>query len=104
MVESILPDLSSLGVNAIWPQMPLYDSRVLARTSRELGMAVLLHPDRGEMMQCGTPQQVRDNILQLVDDFDCLSGGSWLYIEIDPGFRWENIQAMFETAMSLRKK
>ncbi|NSW53268.1 MAG: hypothetical protein HPY85_12245 [Anaerolineae bacterium] len=101
-VEALLPDLHALGVNAIWPQLPLYNPRHLARTSREYRLAVLLHPDRGELMQRGTPRQVRDAIHRLVDEFDCLSGGSWLYIEIDPGFRWDTVQALFETAMELR--
>jgi hypothetical protein len=38
-----------------------------------------------------------------VNEFDCLSGGSWLYLEIDPGFPWANVRALFETAMELRK-
>jgi hypothetical protein len=45
---------------------------------------------------------VREYIRRLVEEFDCLSGGSWLYLEVDPGFPWANVQAMFETAMELR--
>ena len=54
-------------------------------------------------MQRGTPQDVRAAVLELVDTFDCLSGGSWLYLEVDPGFPWENVRALFETAMELRQ-
>ena len=53
-------------------------------------------------MQRGTPEDVRDCVYRLVDTFDPLSGGSWLYIEIDPGFPWENVKALLETAMELR--
>jgi hypothetical protein len=74
----------------------------LARRCRELGLAVQLHPDRGDLMQRGTPGQVRDYILRLVETFRSTEGGSWLYIEIDPGFPWPNVEALFEAAMSLR--
>jgi uroporphyrinogen decarboxylase len=102
-VEPLLVDLQSVGVDAIWPQLPLFDANHLAQLSRELGLALMLHPDRGELMQRGTPQQVRDYLLRLVDDYSCLAGGSWLYLEVDPGFAWSNVQAMFETAMALRQ-
>jgi hypothetical protein len=64
---------------------------------------VMLHPDRGDLMQRGTPQQVREYLMRLVEDFNCLSGGSWLYLEIDPGFSWQNVQVMFETVMEMRR-
>jgi hypothetical protein len=102
-IEAILPDLRELGIDSIWPQLPLFDLKNLARRCRDLHLAVMLHPDRGELLQRGTPQQVRDNVLHLVDTFDTLSGGSWLYIEIDPGFPWHNVQALFDVAMELRK-
>jgi hypothetical protein len=101
-VDPILPDLAEVGASAVWPQLPLFDHRGLARRCRDLGLAVQLHPDRGELMQRATPQQVRDYILRLVDEFDTFNGGSWLYLEVDPGFPWENVQAMYETAIELR--
>ncbi|MBN2047872.1 MAG: hypothetical protein JW750_08530 [Anaerolineaceae bacterium] len=102
MIEPILPDLSDLGVNAVWPQLPLYDNQRLASLSRDLGLAVMLHPDRGELMQRGTPRQVREYLERMVETFDCLSGGSWVYVEIDPGFRWENTAALFDFVRALR--
>ena len=56
----------------------------------------------GELMQHGTPAQVRDYVLRLLDVFDTAHGGSWLYIEIDPGFPWENVEALFSVAMEVR--
>jgi hypothetical protein len=41
--------------------------------------------------------------LNLVEVFDCLAGGSWMYLEVDPGFPWANVQALFETAAELRR-
>jgi len=102
-IDPILEDLRAVGFNAIWPQLPLFDHRALARRCRDLGLCVQLHPDRGSLMQTASPQQVRDYVLRLVDEFDCLSGGSWLYLEVDPGFPWENVQALFKTAMELRQ-
>lgn len=53
-------------------------------------------------MQRGTPAQVRDAILRLVDDFAAASGGSWLYVEIDPNFPWPNVEALFAVAREIR--
>ena len=102
MTLSVLEDLRDVGVTALWPQLPLYDLPDLARRCRDLGIAVLLHPDRGELMQRGTPRQVRDYVLRLLDTFDTAHGGSWLYIEIDPGFPWANVEALFSAAREVR--
>ena len=101
-IAPLLPDLAELGVTAIWPQLPLYDQRELSRRCRDLGIAVLLHPDRGELMQRAAPADVRPYLERLLASFDTASGGSWLYIEVDPGFRWESVQALFDVARSLR--
>lgn len=102
-VGPILEDLREVGMNVIWPQLQVFDLKTLARRCRDLHLAVQLHPDRGDLMQRCTPQQVREYVLRLVHEFDCFSGGSWLYLEVDPGFPWANVQALFETAMELRK-
>jgi uroporphyrinogen decarboxylase len=103
MIDPILEDLRAAGADAIWPQLPLFDHPSLARRCRKLGLVVQLHPDRGELMQRATPQQVRTYLMRLVEEFACLSGGSWLYLEVDPGFPWANVQAMFETVIELRR-
>jgi hypothetical protein len=102
-VGEILDDLRELGVNAIWPQLTAFDLKRLARRCRDLGLAVQLHPDRGELMQRRSPRDIRDYVLRLIETFDTPSGGSWLYIEIDPGFPYANVEALFETAMELRR-
>jgi len=99
----LLEDLAELGVKAIWPQLPAFDLPDLAKRCRELGIAIQLHPDRGELMQRRSPQEVRDYVLRVIDTFETLSGGSWLYIEIDPGFPYRNVEALFEAAMDLRR-
>jgi len=104
MTLPVLDDLREVGATALWPQLPLYDLPELARRCRSLGIAVQLHPDRGELMQHGTPAQVRDYVLRLLDIFDTAHGGSWLFIEIDPGFPWENVEALFSVAMEVREQ
>ncbi len=98
-VGPLLEEFADLGVHAIWPQLSLFDPRELAQRCRGLGLAVMLHPDRGELMQRGPPHKVRDYLARLLDTFDTAAGGSWLYLEIDPGFKWENTLALFESAM-----
>ncbi len=102
-ISELLEDLADLGVDAIWPQLPAYDSARLARICHDLHLAVELHPDRGELMQHGTPAQVRDYVLRLVDTFGTADGGSWLYLEVDPGFPWANVEALFNVARELRR-
>ena len=99
----ILEDLAEIGFDVIWPQLPLYSPTELHQRCRDLGMAVELHPDRGELMQRGTPQEVESYVRRIVDEFDSANGGSWLYLEIDPNFPFENVEALFRTAQSLRE-
>ncbi|MBN1346332.1 MAG: hypothetical protein JXQ73_26830 [Phycisphaerae bacterium] len=102
-IDPLLQDFRDLGAKTIWPQLPAFDLRNLARQCRDLGLAIQLHPDRGELMQHGTPQDIRDHVHRLIETFDTPSGGSWLYVEIDPGFPYPNVEALFETAMDLRR-
>ncbi|MBT3377529.1 MAG: hypothetical protein HN742_12370 [Lentisphaerae bacterium] len=101
-LEPILPDFRDLGVNAIWPQLTLWVPADLHARCRDLGLAIEIHPDRGDLMQRGTPDQVREYVLRAVEDLHTLDGGSWLYIEIDPGFPWPNVEALFNVATELR--
>ncbi|HUW35364.1 MAG TPA: uroporphyrinogen decarboxylase family protein [Planctomycetota bacterium] len=102
-IAPLLDEFASLGINAMWPQLPLFDLPTLARRCRELHLAVQLHPDRGDLMQHASPAAVRDYVVRLVDTFRTRDGGSWLYIEIDPGFPWANVQALFQTVAGLRQ-
>lgn len=61
-----------------------------------------LHPDRGETMQRATPDDVRRHVYGLLEIFQTDRGGSWLYVEIDPGFPWENVKALMDLARELR--
>jgi hypothetical protein len=102
-ISAVLEDLKDVGAAALWPQLPLFDLPELARQCRDLGIALILHPDRGELMQRGTPEEIRAAVLRLLDIFDTAHGGSWLYVEIDPGFPWRNVEALFRVAMEVRR-
>jgi hypothetical protein len=99
---NLLPELAELGASAVWPQLTSYDEAALARRCRELGLAIQLHPDRGDLMQRRSPEEVRAYVRSLVERFGTRAGGSWLYVEIDPGFPFENVRALVETAMEMR--
>ncbi|NPV45787.1 MAG: hypothetical protein HPY69_02415 [Armatimonadetes bacterium] len=101
-VWDLLPDLAELGVNALWPQINLYDWPALRARCRELGMAIQLHPERSHVMTFGTPEAVTKHVDDLVAAFRPQEGGSWLYIEIDNGFPWENVEALFEAVRKYR--
>ena len=101
-VAPILADLKQLGVDVVWPQLTAYRLPELISSCRDLGLCVELHPDRGDLMQRGTPAQIREDVLRLVERFGADRGGSWLYLEVDPGFPWRNVEALFTVAAQLR--
>ncbi len=101
-IWDLLGDLADLGVKALWPQINLYDWPTLAQRCRELRLALALHPERSHIMTFGTPAQVRQHVTDLVAAFGPQEGGSWLYLEIDNGFPWENVEALFDTVARYR--
>ncbi len=98
----LLDDLAGLGVEAVWPQLNLFDLSALARRCRELRMAVAIHPERSHLMTSGTPAEVREAVLRLAEVFDVGQGGAWFYVEIDNGFPFGNVKALIETIAELR--
>ena len=102
-IDPLLQDFKELGVDVLWPQLPAFDLPDLAQRARELKLALELHPDRGDLMQHGSPADIHDYVHRMLDTFQTRNGGSWLYIEIDPGFPWPNVEALFNTAMKLRE-
>ena len=103
-VWDILEDFREMGIDCIWPQLPCYDMQALAKRCRELGIAVQMHPDRGEMMQQGTRGQVRGYLDRMVETFGTMGGGSFLHVEIDPNFRWETTEALVRWAIEKRRE
>ncbi len=101
-IEPILEDLREIGVDVLWPQLSVYNLPNLARHCRALGLALELHPDRGDLMQRHGAEQVRLYLQRLVETFRCEQGGSWLYVEVDPGFAAANIEMLFRTVQEMR--
>jgi hypothetical protein len=101
-VDSLLPDFREMGVQVLWPQITSWEMQDLAKRSRDLGLVLELHPDRGNLMHHGTAQDVRDYIRRMIEVFAVGDGGSWLYVEIEPGFRWETTEALILEIMARR--
>jgi hypothetical protein len=100
--QALLGDIAALGVDAIWPQLNAYDLRELAHFSRESGVAVALHPDRGELMIRSCADEVRNYVRNLAETFDVDRGGAWFYVEVDRGFPFENVVALISTIAEMR--
>jgi hypothetical protein len=101
-VRPLLEDLAGLGVEAIWPQLNVYDLPELAQFSRQHRVAVALHPDRGRLMVDSGPDEVRRYVDMLAEVFHPEQGGSWFYVEIDAGFPFANIEALTTAIAALR--
>ena len=101
-VGALLEDFREMGVDSIWPQLPVYDMRWLADCCRDLGMAVAIHTDRANAMTHGSPAQVRALVRKEHEIFRPDLGGSWFYVEVDNGFPFDNIKALVEQIYELR--
>ncbi len=101
-VEALLPEFKDLGVNTLWPQLPLYDMRCLADELREMRIAIAIHTDRAVTMTYGTPEDVRALVKKEYEIFRPDRGGSWFYIEPDNGMPFENIRALVEQVYEYR--
>lgn len=102
-IKDIIPDLAQIGVNAIWPQLSCYSKQELADLCRRLNLAIMLHIDRAGIMTKGTPSQVKKEFNELINVFNPINGGAWLYVEIDNGFPFENIKQLMNCIYDLRK-
>ncbi len=102
MIRALLPELQELGVNALWPQLPLYDMETFAEELRERHIALAIHTDRANTMTYGTPDDVRELVKREFAAFRPDKGGSWFYIEADNGMPFENIQALVEQIYQYR--
>ena len=99
----VIEDLKEIGVDALWPQINLYDLKEFASYCRSINMAIAIHPERSELMTNGTPDMIKRKMNEYAEAFRPQDGGSWFYIEIDNGFPYENIEAAVEYIHELRK-
>lgn len=100
-IDPLFELLRGIGVDSVWPQLPVYDMKELAYTLKSLGLAIALHTDRAFTMQSGTPEQVRELVGLENEIFKPRDGGSWFYVEVDTQFPFENIKALVESVNSL---
>lgn len=100
--QGLLEDIAGMGVDAIWPQLNAYDVRWLARFCQESGIAIALHPDRGELMIRSSADEVRRYVSTLAEIFEVEHGGAWFYVEVDRGFPFDNVVALVSTIAELR--
>jgi len=101
-ITKLFPFFQELGVNAVWPQLPLYDMDSLAAECRARGFALAIHTDRAVTMTSGTPDAVRALVRKESGAFKPREGGGWFYIEVDHGFPYENIVALVEEIYAMR--
>ncbi len=97
----LLEDMAELKIDSYWPQLNAYDTSDLAKRLREYKIATSLH-FRGHTLNFGSPDDVKKWVYDVSNDFEPKNGGSWYYIEIDDGFPFENIKALFEIIDQLR--
>ena len=69
---------------------------------RDLRIAIQIHTDRSMVMTHGTPTQVKSLVEEEMKLFDIYNGGSWMYVEPDTGFPFENIKILVETIKSFK--
>ena len=101
-VLELFEDFKDLGIQSLWPQLPLYDMKELKKALDYYDFSIALHTDRAFTMTFGTPEDVREAVLLENEIFKPMDGGAWYYIEADTGFPLENIQALLEAASGLR--
>lgn len=101
-IEKLFPEFADLGVNSVWPQLPLYNTPYYADMLREFKLAVALHTDRANTMTFGTPGDVRELVKREFEIFRPDKGGAWFYIEADNGMPFENLQALVEQVYEYR--
>jgi len=102
-VWDLLDDFKEVGIDSIWPQLPLYDYNKLAKKLRDLEIALCIHIDRGNLMPNGTPEQVKAEVKRVYETFRPDLGGSWFYFEVDQGFPFENVVALADAIDTYRR-
>lgn len=101
-ISSLFPYFEELGINSIWPQLPVYDMEWLAAKCREHKFSLAIHTDRAVTMTHGTPDDVRKMVQKEYKIFEPEKNGAWFYIEVDHGFPYQNIEALIQEIYRLR--
>ena len=98
-ISDIIPDLIDIGVKVLNCQATVIGLDVLKRKFRG-SVCFRTDLDRQRIMPFGTPDEVRDHILDVFSHLGTERGGIIACGEIGPDTPLENIRAMYETFMN----
>jgi hypothetical protein len=90
----VLDELLELGVDALWPQIGLYEGEDFPNRLRDAGVTIFIHPDRQRLIPLGTHAQIRDAIARYAERYHRLGGGGIFYVEIENDAPFENVEAL----------
>jgi uroporphyrinogen decarboxylase len=93
--EWLWEELAELGIDVFWPQLTANDNARLAAWCHRHGVALLAHPDRAELMVREDPEAVRAEVRRLVATFGSPEGGLLTHGEVDRGFSFVNLEALY---------
>lgn len=97
----IIPDLIEIGVDALNPQHEIMEEEQLLLLVRGK-LCILTDLDRQYILPKGTPEQVRQHILDVKRKFWTPEGGIIFHGELAVDVPLENIEMMYKTFLEIR--
>ncbi len=99
----ILDEFLELGIDGLWPQLPLYENEPsFFDRCKERGVALYLHPDRQRLIPLGSPKEIEERIRGYAERHHRIGGGGIFYIEIENDAPFENVEALIRSAHKYR--
>ena len=96
MIASIVADLADIGVDVLHPQMALLGARFLAQHYGGR-MSFMCDPDRQHVLPHGSPGEVREHIVGILEALACFNGGLIGWGEVGPDVPLGNARSMVRT-------
>lgn len=94
-ILEIIPDLVELGVDVLNPQFSAMDLGKLSNLTRGK-VCILTDLDRQNLLPKGSPAEIEDHIIEVINLFSTCNGGIIGRGEIGPDVPLRNVKAMFE--------
>ncbi|HDZ12811.1 MAG TPA: hypothetical protein ENH53_11435 [Bacteroidetes bacterium] len=99
----ILDELFDLGIDGLWPQLPLYENDPkFAERCKAHRAAIYIHPDRQKLIPLGTVAEIKTAIHNYAETYHRLGGGGIFYIEIENDAPFENVEALIKSVHNER--